>query len=42
MRILRTIAEEDWRAVAAPPLSNDPEVLGTEVAQLVGFKSFEY
>ena len=37
MRIIRTIAQDGWRPVSAPPLSMDPETLAAEKAQLVFF-----
>jgi len=42
MRFIRAIAEEDWRAVAAPPLSSDPKGLASEIAQLVSFQRMKY
>jgi hypothetical protein len=40
MRIIRTIAQDGWRAVAAPPLSNNPHILTAEIALLVSIGSF--
>ena len=37
MRFIRAIAEENWRAVATPPLPNDPKNIEAEIAQLVSF-----
>lgn len=36
MRIIRTIAEDGWRPVVAQPLPDHPDVLASEIAQLVG------
>jgi hypothetical protein len=35
MRFIRAIAEESWRAVEAPPLSEDRVTLAAEIALLV-------
>ena len=41
MRIIRTIAEDGWRPVAAPTLPIDTETLAAEIAQLVIVGSFK-
>jgi hypothetical protein len=35
MRFIRAIAEEGWRPVVPPPLSQDPTELAEDIASLV-------